>query len=178
MNFYFRNEFNEARIHDSELVKHTCEDGRIYWSLDDTLQSLHRDEGPAIIYPNGNLSWYQNGVLHREGAPACTGDFGEMWYLNGEPHRDDGPAFTVHGNRDWYKHGERHREDGPAVDMACGHKEWWVNGKQHREDGPAVERRDGAVEWWWQGTQVSEALQKELRKPGALPLHLRRGPFL
>lgn len=44
---------------------------------------LHRDDGPAVIYPNGEMKWYQNGQLHREDGPACIFADGEvLWYLS------------------------------------------------------------------------------------------------
>ena len=32
---------------------------------------LHREDGPAIEYHNGNKHWYINGVRHRTDGPAC-----------------------------------------------------------------------------------------------------------
>ena len=46
---------------------------------------LHRDDGPAIEYPDGSKSWCQNGRLHRIDSPAVewwNGD--KAWYINGE----------------------------------------------------------------------------------------------
>jgi hypothetical protein len=33
---------------------------------------LHREDGPAVIWPHGTKEWYQNGVLHREDRPAVV----------------------------------------------------------------------------------------------------------
>ena len=45
---------------------------------------LHREEGPAIIWPNGTKLWYQNGSLHRTDGPAVEwSDGGREWWLNG-----------------------------------------------------------------------------------------------
>ena len=47
---------------------------------------LHRENGPAVIYPDG----------------------GEEWHYNGFPHRADGPAVTTaDGRLIWYWHGHR-----------------------------------------------------------------------
>ena len=46
---------------------------------------LHRDDGPAIEYPDGSKSWCQNGQLHRTDGPAveyASGD--KVWYINGK----------------------------------------------------------------------------------------------
>ena len=41
---------------------------------------LHREEGPAIIWPNGTKLWYQNGDLHRTDGPAVEwSDGGREW---------------------------------------------------------------------------------------------------
>jgi hypothetical protein len=46
----------------------------------------HRIDGPAVIYDNGDESWYVHGVRHRS----------------------DGPALTWHGNTGWFIEGYRH----------------------------------------------------------------------
>lgn len=68
---------------------------------------LHRDDGPALITPNGTQHWYRNGELHR----------------------DDGPAVVYpDGSRDWYRNGRRHRDDGPALIYPDGRKHWYIDG--------------------------------------------------
>jgi len=54
---------------------------------------LHREDGPAIEYPDGTKYWYKEGKLHREDGPAkeCP-DGTKYWYKEGKPHREDGPA--------------------------------------------------------------------------------------
>jgi hypothetical protein len=43
----------------------------------------HRDDGPAVIYADGDKAWYQHGVRHRADDPAIIGADGtEYWYLN------------------------------------------------------------------------------------------------
>ncbi len=71
--------------------------------------NLHREDGPAIEWFNGNKSWYKNGKLHRLNGPAV-----DNWS----------------GNKAWYRDGLLHREDGPAFEGFDGKKEWWVNGKR------------------------------------------------
>jgi hypothetical protein len=85
---------------------------------------------------NGNILGYQwklsNGDLHREDGPAieyANGD--KAWYLNGKNHRENGPAVeNAYGYKAWYIHGELHREDGPAVEYADGTKYWHLNGEK------------------------------------------------
>jgi len=74
-----------------------------------------------------NITYYVNGKLHRENAPAVE------W--------DD-------GGKDWYLNGKRHRTDGPSTEAANGDKAWYLNGKCHREDGPAIEYHNGGKEWY------------------------------
>ena len=51
------------------------------WYLND---ELHREDGPAMEYANGNKSWYLKGKLHREDGPTVAYvDSGKDWYLNG-----------------------------------------------------------------------------------------------
>ena len=70
------------------------------------LGQLHRDEGPAIIWADGDLEWWQNGQRHRE----------------------DGPAVELSdGHREWWQNDQRHRIDGPAIEWANGGETWFLN---------------------------------------------------
>jgi hypothetical protein len=65
------------------------------------------DKPEKIITEYGNVIWKLNGVLHREDGPAAiyvNGD--ETWYLNGKWHREDGPAFDWIGAKSWCYHGK------------------------------------------------------------------------
>ena len=45
----------------------------------------HREDGPAIEYPNGTKNWCLNGMFHREDGPAIIdADGTEEWFLYGE----------------------------------------------------------------------------------------------
>lgn len=75
-------------------------------------QRIHREDGPAVIYVDGNKVWYQHGKRHRV----------------------DGPAIEfVNGYKVWYQHGKRHRIDGPAVIHVSGRKEYWIRGGNYTE---------------------------------------------
>jgi len=96
----------------------------------------HRENGPAIIYPDGAEYWYNNGKLHREGGPAVTDPSGyEEWWDNGKLHRENGPAI-IHpdGVEEWYKNGMLHREDGPAIIYPDGVEYYYLNGEQASEE--------------------------------------------
>src|ERR1035437_9412262 len=57
-------------------------------------EPLHREDGPAVEYPDG----------------------GQFWYINNEKHRVGGPAVVLaNGFQEWYEYGLLHRMDGPAV---------------------------------------------------------------
>lgn len=47
---------------------------------------IHRNDGPAIEYYNGDKTWYKNGELHREDGPAieCANGHKE-WYIYNIP---------------------------------------------------------------------------------------------
>ena len=76
---------------------------------DRNMKILHREDGPAIEYTNGD----------------------KTWFINGKCHREDGPAIEyTNGDKTWYLNGKYHREDGPAIESADGYKEWWINDKQ------------------------------------------------
>jgi len=73
------------------------------------LQGLHIDEY------SGTKMWYKDGELHREDGPAIIWKNGdEEWYLNSKKHRDDGPAVyypSFNGLRGWYIDGRKLSED-------------------------------------------------------------------
>ena len=52
----------------------------------DTKGNLHRLDGPAIIYCDGDMDWYAYGELHRDDGPARIWPSAglEEWYKNGE----------------------------------------------------------------------------------------------
>ena len=55
-----------------------------YYS-DRDMKILHRDEGPAVEYADGDKAWWLNGKCHREDGPAYEGADGyKEWYLNDE----------------------------------------------------------------------------------------------
>jgi hypothetical protein len=51
---------------------------------------LHRTDGPAVEWNNGDKWWFINGELHREDGPAieCS-DGSKEWYLNGIEYSED-----------------------------------------------------------------------------------------
>ena len=133
MNF---NKLVNTLLETAQPTMHVDEDGTIRWKIDGI---LHKEDGPAVIYPNGTTVWYVDGVKHRE----------------------DGPAM-VSTSRDvsaWYKHGELHREEGPAVVYKDGSFEWYIDGYRHKLDGPAVvHMHDGKIkseDWWINGEQIT-----------------------
>lgn len=96
---------------------------------------LHRDEGPAVIYPDGRQEWWWNGKRHRNEGPAIIdAAFGgniEEWYCNGKLHRIGGPTITEwNGSKWWHLRGWKHRADGPAVTSTDGLAIWYVLDKR------------------------------------------------
>jgi len=56
-------------------------EGNKWWY--NKLGQVHRDDGPAIVCPNGYQSWWQNGKRHRLDGPAIIWTDGtEFWYIN------------------------------------------------------------------------------------------------
>ena len=73
---------------------------------------LHRTDGPAVEYKDGEKRWYRNGQLHRTDGPAIV-------------YADDCSS--------WWQNGKRHRIDGPAIEWPSGNKEWYINGVEMSE---------------------------------------------
>ena len=95
----------------------------------DTFTGVVKDRNNTIVY-------YVNGKLHREDGPAVEWFNGDKdWYLNGKLHREDGPAIeSVTSNKLWYLNGKLHREDGPAIECDNGDRAWWLNGELYGEN--------------------------------------------
>ena len=95
------------------------------------LESIPETDG------NGDTFWRSaGGQLHRTDGPAIEWADGDReWWVDGQLHREDGPAIEyANGTREWWVHGQRHRIEGPAVERADGGKEWWANGVHLTED--------------------------------------------
>jgi hypothetical protein len=51
---------------------------------------LHREDGPAIEYADGNQEWYQNGELHRlDGAAIITNMGDKYWFIEGMEYDEE-----------------------------------------------------------------------------------------
>ena len=130
-------------------------------SKQDNTKVLHREDGPAAEWANGDKGWFVDGKLHRTDGPAIEWTNGDRyWFVDGKRHRIDGPAIEfTDGRKDWYIDGKRHREDGPAVENANGDKFWYINDNLHREDGPAAEWANGAPGWWMDEIQLQDPIK-------------------
>ena len=59
--------------------------GHKSYYFDREMKILHREDGPAVEYSDGDRVWYLNGIRHREDGPAIEwGDGNRWWYLNGQ----------------------------------------------------------------------------------------------
>lgn len=95
----------------------------------------------GIIINKETVTYYKNGKIHREDGPAIEWRNGNKhWCLNGCLHRTDGPAIELVETEQrctinkWSINGYFHREDGPAVEWGNGYKEWWYYGKKLTEE--------------------------------------------
>ena len=89
-------------------MKTILEDGTIEYR--NAEGELHREDGPAIEYANGD----------------------KVWYLNDKRHREDGPAVEyVDGYKYWFLNDELHCEHGPAIEWPSGIKHWFINGVEY-----------------------------------------------
>ena len=61
----------------------------------------------------GIKTWHLRGKWHREDGPAIEYPDGtKHWYLHGKTHREDGPAYEQpDGYKEWYLHGEQARPE-------------------------------------------------------------------
>lgn len=87
---------------------------------------LHRDDGPARIWPDGGQDWYWRGRLHRCNGPAVV---------------------RAHESR-WYKMMKLHRLDGPAIINTSGFQQWHLEGKNMTAQIETWMKSKG-VSWPW-----------------------------
>ena len=145
------------------MIKYRVEvdDGSTFWYKYGT-NKLHREDGPARKYANGDKEWFLNGEWHREDGPAIERTDGDKaWWLNGKRHRKDGPADIRYKSGTkivnvefWFLNGEPHREDGPAdIYYKNGkvleeEKEWHLNGSElFKKDFTTIEMINSMKAW-------------------------------
>jgi hypothetical protein len=80
----------------------------IYSLYTENAQLSH--ETQKHIASNGAVSYWRNGWRHREDGPALEWPNGtKMWYRSGSLHRDDGPAVVYDaGTKEWWLHNQRY----------------------------------------------------------------------
>lgn len=86
-----------------------------------------------VIDDENNIFYYKNNKRHREDGPAVIWNNGDReWWLNDRLHRDnDKPAvIQCMGLKQWCQFGKLHREDGPAVINPSGERKFFINGVQ------------------------------------------------
>ena len=52
-------------------------------------KALHRTDGPAIEWADGDKVWYVNGKCHRVDGPAAEMADGQHWYVDGERYTEE-----------------------------------------------------------------------------------------
>lgn len=108
----------DKEIYDRQIPYYTgiirSSNGTLYWLLNG---DFHRENGPAIIYPNGGEEYYIHGAHHRIGGPAITITDIEIWIQNGHYHRLDGFAYECRLPTNPY--------------FSIRRREWWYEGKRY-----------------------------------------------
>jgi hypothetical protein len=72
--------------------------GDKYYYKDREMTIMHREDGPAIEYSNGDNSWYIDNKCHREDGPAAdwAGGLQKRWYIHGKHLTEEG--FNARNN--------------------------------------------------------------------------------
>jgi len=117
----------EVELDGSQPARTVLPNGTVEWRLDGL---LHRDDGPAVIWPDNVQSWYQHGVRHRDDGPAVIWPDGSVeWRRHGkkvDPPSDDGHTLVPaqESVRTYYPNGairsETYRFNGLLQDPAPG----------------------------------------------------------
>lgn len=68
------------------IIKHIYKDFIEYRNKKD---QIHREDGPAQIWNNGNKSWWKNNKLHRTNGPAVISISGyKAWWIDGTQYSE------------------------------------------------------------------------------------------
>jgi hypothetical protein len=114
-------------------VKHTISrTGVQRWRLSN--HQLHRTDGPALIYPDGETRYYVAGKLSRTDGPALIKNAGQHqeWWYQGRQHRLSGPAYISDDYESWFRDHKLHCVTGAAVRFRNGidQDQWWIQGTE------------------------------------------------
>ena len=60
-----------------------------YYYFNESCSMLHRTDGPAIEFKNGEQLFYYLGVLHNDSGPAVIKDALKMFFLNGKEYTEE-----------------------------------------------------------------------------------------
>ena len=95
-----------------------------------------KEQPECVVDEYGNMEWFLNGELHREDGPAveyANGD--KVWYLMGKYHREDGPAIEkANGYKEWWLNDKRLTEDqfNQRTKKPCNNKVVEIDGIKYR----------------------------------------------
>jgi len=140
---------------------------------------LHRLDGPAVKWVNGDAEYYIEGVEYTKEEfekkvnelkmkttkydiiVETRNDKGELHSFN-DKHAFERQGF---GDKRWYKENKLHRLEGPAVEWCNGDKEWYKEDERHRLDGPAIDYSDGRKFWYIEGERYTkEEFENKINK--------------
>jgi hypothetical protein len=85
----------ESTIMKNEIILHDDHISKLYMISYHRHKAKHRINGPAIIFNDSEMGWYQYGLIHRTDGPAMISATGsKFWYQNGERCRKDGTPVS------------------------------------------------------------------------------------
>ncbi len=112
---------------------------------------LHRNDGPARIWADGDVDWFKHGKPYRtDGGPSGVRYLDGHIRLHPNTMRNDidHPSFmSTCGAIEWERHDKTHRIGGPASIHVQGVIRWHVHDKCYRKDGPARIQPDGTTDY-------------------------------
>lgn len=91
--------------------------------LTNGLYKREHKNGLDIFHEHTIVSYFQNGLRHREDGPAIIHDDYEFYYQNGKLHRENGPAI-IYKNNKYLPIDHMNNKDAPGKNA-----EYWVKGE-------------------------------------------------
>jgi hypothetical protein len=147
---------NGLLTRDNDLPAIERADGTLEWFINDRRErvgfpALIRADGSEFWYRNGVITRLDGPAAKEFAGNDELGNplYDFSWYVEGLLSRDGAPAVEeANGSKFWYTEGKLNRPGGfPAVELSNGDREWWVLGVLSRDDGPAIQRADGTEVW-------------------------------
>jgi hypothetical protein len=115
---------------DSGLYRKEIKGLKTAWFKDAECKICHREGKPAVIYADGDSSWYFNNKRHRDDGPAvewynCTGSdkTNIKWYKHGSPYEPTAHEVMIWKHNKSLEKQNAQNKSSSTADQSCSPQE-------------------------------------------------------